>query len=174
MCRNCFDFTGNQRTGSNSSKVEILCLLPPGSLIMYCPHDARMNAKVAEVNLYVEGEVSAFDAYEKKHDGASLTRGALAAQIARFYELWGAQVYVERTCWDGMAEIARGHLRAVLRAFFFQINHGYSVDIVRTQIEPSIDVIRKAMKAARSGSSDPEQHEFREFVFPIGMPFFAK
>src|SRR5207245_488303 len=31
--------------------LEALCRLPRGSVVMYCPHDARMNAKIARVNL---------------------------------------------------------------------------------------------------------------------------
>lgn len=153
--------------------VEILCELPAGSLIMYCPYDATMNAKVAKVNLYVEGEVRPFDDYETAHGGASLTRGALTAQVARFYELWSVQIYVERTCWGAMSQDIQGHLKAVLRAFFFQINHGYGLDVVRTQIDSSIAIVRAGRQAARGGSPDPKLDSLSDFVFPSGMRFSA-
>jgi HD superfamily phosphohydrolase len=69
--------------------MEARCGLPWGSLVMNCPPDAMMNAKVAKVNLLVEDEVCPFDKYEEQGE-ANLTRGALTAQIKRCYELWSA------------------------------------------------------------------------------------
>ena len=153
--------------------IEALCNLPPGSLIMYCPPSAAMNAKGAKVNLLIEGEVTAFDEYDKDGDESSLTRGALWAQIRRFYELWSAQVYIDRVTWDEMALQGQMHLRALLQDFFFQRNSETDPDIVREQVEASVHAVRdeRPRLAARDDSSAPELDRFTDFVFPSGLPF---
>ena len=64
--------------------MEARCNLPTGSLVFYCPPNASMNAKIAKVNLLIDGDVTPFDAYDREGQDSSLTRGALWAQIRRF------------------------------------------------------------------------------------------
>jgi len=151
--------------------LEALCLLPSGSVIMNCPPDAAMNAKIAKVNLYIEDKVSPFDAYEK-HGQPNLTGGALLAQISRFYELWAVSIYVDGKIWYAMSETERKNLKSVLKEFLFQMETGKDLEIARTQMQPSLDVIRK--RASRSGAIDPAQDAYKEATFPSGMPFQLK
>ncbi len=70
--------------------------LPLGSIAMYCP-EGRMNSKVAEVRLFVEGEVHRFDEYEKASmTEDKLSRGHLRAQLRRFGDLWRIVFFVDR------------------------------------------------------------------------------
>lgn len=152
--------------------MEARCNLPTGSLVMYCPPNAEMNAKVAKVNLMIEGEVIAFDKYDKDGEDSNLTRGALWAQIRRFYELWSAQIYVERATWDSLTLNGKQNLRATLKEFFFQMRPDTDVAIVRQQVEASIAaVLAENPLAARDDSEAPELDEFAEFTFPSGLPF---
>src|SRR5205823_3743550 len=75
--------------------------LPLGSLAMYCP-ESKMNRKIAEVKLYVEGGVMPFslldrpDAQVRTEDTEKwgpkptgpLSGGHLEAQLERFVRLW--------------------------------------------------------------------------------------
>jgi HD superfamily phosphohydrolase len=153
--------------------IEALCHLPQGSVLMYCPPSAAMNAKIAKVNLLIEGEVIPFDEYDKDGDESSLTRGALWAQIRRFYELWGAQVYLDRVTWEELTVQGQNNLRAVLQDVFFSRNTDTDPNIVRQQVEASIRAVREERPrlAAREASSAPESDRFDDFVFPSGLPF---
>lgn len=149
-------------------KLETLCLLPAGSLVINCPPDAAMNAKIAKVNLYLEDEVKPFDEYEE-HGQPNLTGGTLTAQINRFYELWAASVYIDRRVWDEMSLGERKNLKSVLREFLFQLEAGKDPAIARAQMQPSLDALRK--RASRAASSSPEEDMYRGTDFPSGMPF---
>lgn len=66
--------------------------LPAGSITMYCP-ESRMNSKIAEVRLFVEGGVDRFDDLERKRQEQAkrripLSAGHLNAQLERFERLW--------------------------------------------------------------------------------------
>jgi hypothetical protein len=148
--------------------MEARCGLPLGSLVMNCPPDATMNAKVAKVNLFVEDEVSPFDKYEEQGE-ANLTRGALTAQIKRFYELWAAIIYIDRRVWDGLSEGERKNLRSVLKTFFF-LEPGADPSVVRAQMEPSLEILRKR-KASRTGTTNVDEKQYRGLSFPSGLPF---
>ena len=155
--------------------IEARCSLPPGSLIMYCPPNAAMNAKVAKVNLFIEGEIKPFDVYDQKGEDSTLTRGALWAQIRRFYELWSAQVYIEHVTWDSLSPMGQKNLRAAIKEFFFQMRPDTDVSIVRQQVESSIQfVLGETAKAARLGSEEPGIDELNDFVFPSGLAFSQK
>jgi HD superfamily phosphohydrolase len=149
-------------------KMEALCGIPEGSLVMNCPPDAAMNAKVAKVNLYIEDDVFPFDDYEA-NGLPNLTCGALTAQIARFYELWAASVYVDRSLWDALTEGERKNLKSVLKEFLFLVDASKDPNIVRAQMTPSLEMLQK--KAARSGSIDVRLKAFRGTSFPSGLPF---
>jgi HD superfamily phosphohydrolase len=148
--------------------TEVLCEFSPGTLIMNCPADAAMNAKIASVNLYIEDDVSPFDKYEQRGQ-PNLTRGALLAQIDRFYELWAAGVYVDSRTWHGLTEAERKHLKSVLREFLFRMETEKDPNVARAQMQPSLDVLRK--KASRAGTVDPREEAYRNSSFPSGMPF---
>jgi len=148
-------------------KMEVLCTLPPGSLIMNCPPSAEMNAKVAEVNLFVEDDVSPFIEYEKQGE-PTLTRGALVAQISRFYELWSASIYVESQTWAALAETERRNLKSVLREFFF-LEPGSDPKIIRAQMQASLDTLGKK-RAARTGSTSVDAEPHKGSTFPSGIP----
>jgi HD superfamily phosphohydrolase len=149
--------------------MEALCELPPGSLIMNCPSDAAMNAKVAQVKLFIEGDVNPFDKYEDRQGDASLTRGALWAQIKRFYELWAASIYVDPREWDRRSAAEREHLRSVLQLFFFRMEGDTNPKIIRMQAQPSIEKL--STRAAQKDTPDPRKQALRGFVFPSGIPF---
>lgn len=151
-------------------KMEVLCGFEAGTLVMNCPPDAAMNAKVAQVNLLIEDEmILPFDKYEEKHRHVGLTRRALLAQIDRFYELWAASVYVDRRKWDRLSQDERKHLRSVIEEFFFQMDHQKDSLISRAQIQPSLDLLRK--KASQKATTDPAEEAYKTSQFPNGMPF---
>ncbi len=147
--------------------MEARCELPPGTLVMNCPPNAAMNAKIAKVKLYIEDEVSPFDEYDA--GSQNLTCGALSAQIKRFYELWAASVYVERNVWDSMTHGERQNLKSVIKEFLFVMDPNRDLDVVRSQMSPSIEMLSK--RAARAGTSDLRLETYREAVFPSGLPF---
>jgi hypothetical protein len=141
---------------------------------MYCPPSASMNAKIASVNLLIDGDVTPFHVYDKTGEDSSLTRGALWAQIRRFYELWSAQVYVERVTWDSLTASGKRNLRAAIKEFFFQMRPDISPDIVRRQVETSIQaVVEERPMAARHETKAPEMETFKSFIFPSGLSFAA-
>ncbi|MGA9390271.1 MAG: HD domain-containing protein [Candidatus Sulfotelmatobacter sp.] len=147
--------------------MELLCDLPRGSLIMNCPTDAAMNAKVAMVNLFVEDEVSPFATYEEQGE-PNLTHGALHAQIERFYELWAASIYVDRRVWDDLSPGEKKNLRSALKGFFL-LAPGDDPNVIRDQMEPSIQTMRK--RASRSAASNPDEAAYKGSIFPSGVPF---
>ena len=153
--------------------VEVLCGLPQGTLALYCPPDGRMNAKIAKVNLFIQGDITPFDKYEETQGEASLTHGALTAQVKRFYELWSAQIFIDRTCWDQLDQYEKDHFRNVLKEFFFQIEPS-NPKVARGNIQRSIDLIqRKLSPAARLETNDLRSERFREITFPSGLGFKA-
>jgi hypothetical protein len=152
--------------------LEALCRLPRGSVVMYCPHDARMNAKIARVNLLVEDEVVEFDTYEKRSpSGGGLTCGALTAQVGRFYQLWSTQVFLEQSCWEELSADERDHLEAVFRDLLFQMQKK-APTVVRRQVEGPLQRVRDRLRsAARAGSTEILDQQYSSFVFPSGVPY---
>lgn len=152
--------------------IEALCNLPECSLVMYCPPDAAMNAKIAKVNLLIEGQVTPFDDYDKGGEDSSLTGGALWAQIRRFYQLWSAQGYIDRLTWDSLSSSGRQNLRAVIKEFFFQMRPDIDVGIVREQVQASIVAVQADRPmAARDQSAALELDKFADSTFPSRLPF---
>ena len=86
--------------------------LPPGSVVMYCP-ESRMNSKIAQVRLFVEGAVDQFDQYEHVHD-APLSAGHLKAQLLRFKRLWKIAFFVDPSVTEKGEEFV-SHLRDAIR-----------------------------------------------------------
>ena len=91
-------------TAPATNRWEVLSLLeddfglPSGSLAMYCPGHG-MNAKIAEVQIAVDGEVERFSEYEEKHEHA-LSGGHLNAQLHRFKRLWRVHFFIDREVRD--------------------------------------------------------------------------
>jgi hypothetical protein len=67
--------------------------LDPGAIVMYCP-EGRMNSKIAEVQLFIEGDVERFDRYEATHMNV-LSGGHLEAQLHRFQRLWRVGFFID-------------------------------------------------------------------------------
>ena len=68
--------------------------LPKGSIVMHCPGQ-KMNAKIAEVRIYVNNEVEKFCSYEEKRENM-LSGGHLDAQINRFRRLWKIHFFIRK------------------------------------------------------------------------------
>jgi HD superfamily phosphohydrolase len=154
--------------------VEALCNLPVGSLVMYCPKDASMNAKIAKVNLFIDGDVSQFDQYEESQGESGLTHGALGAQIERFYELWSAYVFIKRDCYDHLSPTVQQNLRSVVQCCFYRKDRTTDAKIARSQIQVSVEAVLResSLTAFRSNFGNPPAVEkFRGFTFPSGVAF---
>jgi HD superfamily phosphohydrolase len=152
--------------------VEMLCDLPAGSLVMYCPHDVKMNAKIARVKLLVDDEVIAFDEYEKRHKAEGLTCGALTAQIRRFYQLWCAQVFVDPVCWQALTKEQQLHLKSILGDFFSRTVRSEPVEVARLKIESSVRILRARNKmAARTARNATSDSIADDYIFPNGLPY---
>jgi hypothetical protein len=150
--------------------MEALLGVDPGTVIMSCPPDPTMNAKVAEVNLRIEGKIYSYKDYEKPDEESGLSRGALWAQIRRFYQLWAASVYVSRRTWGTLSKDEQNHLKSVLKEFFFRMETDSDVSVIRAQMQPSIEFLRRK-RVARQGSADPAGQKYRDTDFPSGVPF---
>lgn len=157
------------------SLIESLCRLPRGSVIMYCPPSAKMNAKIAKASLFVDGEVKRFDTYEEENKPGGLTCGALAAQVGRFYQLWSAQIFVDTAIWEEFDQKERNHLVSVFKVFFFQPSTAFDPRVERGNIEASVRVVSaRALDAARAGSGDPASTLLAGMTFPSGLPYTAE
>jgi HD superfamily phosphohydrolase len=94
--------TASRRTAANQRLAALRLLerdfgLPACSLTMYCP-PPKMNTKVANVLIYVDGEVHRLDDYENRLEGErGLTGGHLLAQKLRFRRLWRVQFAMSPT-----------------------------------------------------------------------------
>lgn len=161
-------------------KLEGLCHLPPGSLVMYCARDPKMNAKIAEVNLLIDNSVKTFKKYEKEAGDMGLTGGALKAQINRFRVLWSAQIYIQSDLWFLLSFDGKKNLEAVIKKSFLPLGNSQDSDEnIRQQrktIQYHIDEVRKEMApsfaaAARSGTNTSNQQDFSGTKFPNGLPF---
>lgn len=156
--------------------LEAICELPPGSVVMYCPPDAQMNAKVAEVKLLIGDDVQPFNEYEAMHGPeGGLTHGALTAQIGRFHQLWSAQVFIDPTVIAAWSENQRTHLRHVVKdCFSIWPEDGRAVARTRTDGSLAVVLERQAV-AARSGTPrNDDASAFVSFEFPGGLPFAKK
>jgi hypothetical protein len=67
--------------------------LPRGSVAIYAP-ESRMNSKIAQVALFVNGQVKTFDKHEQE-TGNELSAGHLRAQLERFKKLWRMSLFID-------------------------------------------------------------------------------
>ena len=89
--------------------------LQPGTIVMYCP-ESRMNKKIAEVQIFVETNVSRFVDYEDKHEN-ELSAGHLAAQLNRFKRLWKIGFFIAPEVAEEKGEEFLSQLRDQYRLF---------------------------------------------------------
>ena len=82
--------------------------LEPGSVVMYCP-GLKMNTKIAEVNVLLEGDIEELAAVELRDH--RVTGGHLKAQQERFQRLWRVTFALER---DVHARLERADLLSLL------------------------------------------------------------
>ena len=114
-------------SGANAAanREQALCKLeddfniPRGRLTMYCP-DPRMNKKLAEVRIFVDGEVYPFNEYEdprdRGHRAAKLSAGHLSAQLDRFTSLWRICFFIDPETKDELGPDLVNVLARVIRA----------------------------------------------------------
>jgi HD superfamily phosphohydrolase len=69
--------------------------LPDGSVVIYCP-GAAPHAKIAQVKVFVHGEVQELATLEDSGVDPALTGGLLKAQMNRFDRLWRFQISLSR------------------------------------------------------------------------------
>lgn len=140
-----------------------------------------MNAKQAEVKLYLDQNVVSFSDYERDAEGTSLTCGALNAQVHRFYHLWSVTFFVERNVWHGIQADHRDALASVLRNCFY-LQNGTNPGVARSEIEGSIRKVREGISmiqgqikiAARSRGHDERLATFEGLTFPNGLPILMR
>lgn len=94
--------------------------LPFGSIAMYCP-ESRMNMKIAEVKIFVEGTVESFKDHEDKHD-SPLSAGHLKAQLERFKKLWKIGFFIDNHIWTKENINYKMILRDAVRLFILGIH----------------------------------------------------
>lgn len=158
------------------TNLEVLCGLPSGCLAMYCSIDAKMNAKIAEVNLLIDDNIKSFKKYEADAGDVGLTGGTLNAQVRRFQALWSAQLFMHRDVWSHLDQNARQDLRQVIRDTFLPISlWGRDVSNLmhhRNQMESRISNVKDkfTMAAARSGTEEITEQQFVSEQFPNGLP----
>ncbi|HEX8845275.1 MAG TPA: HD domain-containing protein [Pyrinomonadaceae bacterium] len=101
--------------------------LPPGSIVMYCP-ESRMNSKIAEVQIFVEGVIDRFDEYEKKQE---LSAGHLNAQLNRFKRLWKIGFFIAPEIADDKGKEFLSQLKEAIRTLVLNTLETKIIDVLR-------------------------------------------
>lgn len=97
--------------------------LAPGTVAMYCP-DKGMNAKIAEVQFYLNGTVETFDRWERENDDM-LSGGHLRAQQHRFRRLWRVHVFLDEQVHEQSSPALLNLLRqAIEQLVLGRVPHG--------------------------------------------------
>jgi HD superfamily phosphohydrolase len=149
--------------------------LESGTVTMYCP-ESRMNSKIAQVQIFVENSVSAFDSYEEKH-GNPLSAGHLTAQLNRFKSLWRIVFFIDPAVRKAKGDKFISLLVKAIRAQVLLLhNREDTIDSVVADIAQRVVQIPtfhlrgkpvlsdpKQMKIARSGKATPT-------TYPSGAP----
>lgn len=114
--------------------------LPLGSIVMYCP-ESRMNSKIWEVQIFVEGAVSRFDEYEKGNNMA-LSAGHLGAQLDRFRRLWKIGFFIAPEIAEEKGEEFLSQLRDAIRICVLNMYpRGESQETLTARIARSVVLI---------------------------------
>ncbi len=134
--------------------IETECGLPRGSVLMYCPISMKMGAKLAKVNLHVDGRILPFDRFEEEGGATGLTCNALAAQVSRFYQHWAVSFFVDRSIWAEMGHDKQGMFRRLVRTLFLPMADPQEAAARRTEANALLAElrVRATPMAARSGA----------------------
>lgn len=155
--------------------LERLLQLPAGSVALYAPPSARMNAKIAQVKLLIDGEITPFFKYEKGRGDAALTGGLLAAQVQRFHELWGVSIYVNRPQWhlySSHSPEILGELEHFLRNTVYVApseSEGRSLQAIRDGFEPIIAKARVVTARGERVNSSPVDEHSTHSTYSTGL-----
>ena len=121
---------------------------------MYCP-ESRMNKKIAEVQIFVETNVSRFVDYEDKHEN-ELSAGHLAAQLNRFKRLWKIGFFIAPEVAEEKGEEFLSQLRDAIR---YQVLNDYprseSVETLIARIARNVVLIPSFHLQGRKALSSP-------------------
>ena len=98
-------------------KIEGVIGVPKGSITMYCPYDTTMNAKIAEVKIYINDVVMKFNDYEIEAREKSLTGGTLEAQLRRFHKLWSTSIFMHKSSWVAQEDDFKSRVPNILNSF---------------------------------------------------------
>lgn len=158
--------------------IEKLLNLEPGSITLYAPPSAKMNAKIAQVKLLIDGQILPFSEYEKRRGDQALTGGVLAAQVRRFHELWGVSIYINRPQWHLYAE----HAGDILSELEHLLRHSVYMapqdmerkNSIRQGFEPVIAKARVATNRGEpllNGSPVDEHSTHSTGLFISGLPY---
>jgi len=149
--------------------------LPHGSVTVYCP-ESRMNSKIAEVRLFLEGDVVRFDEHEKSKRKRSLSAGHLDAQLDRFQSLWKIGFFIDPEIKRQKGEEFISELRKAVRVLVLGLHDREDrIEMAIARIAREVVVIKgfhlngkqalpepKALLAARGDPSIAEQ------TYPLG------
>jgi len=131
--------------------IEYKCDLEPGSVSMYVPADPRMNAKVAEVMVFIDDEPMKLNEYDETEEKSALTCGVVTAQRYRFFHLWSLRLYVEQEAWQNLGDDGQRKLAAILRGYsFFE---GNDPDIHAQQMESLFPDVSQAARGGKIASA---------------------
>lgn len=129
--------------------------LKPGTIVMYCP-ESRMNKKIAEVQIFVETNVSRFVDYEDKHENDQLSAGHLEAQLNRFKRLWKIGFFIAPEVAHEKGEEFLSQLRDSIR---YQVLNDYprseSVETLIARIARNVVLIPSFHKYCGKALSEP-------------------
>jgi HD superfamily phosphohydrolase len=114
------DYDAPQNRAAALRRLEKDFGLKPGTIVMYCP-ESRMNKKIAEVQIFVETNVSRFVDYEDNHEN-ELSAGHLAAQLNRFKRLWKIGFFIDPEVADEKGDEFLSQLRDAIR---YQVLNDY-------------------------------------------------
>lgn len=143
--------------------------LPAGSVAVYCP-PSRMNTKVADVKVLVDGEVRTLDEHEQSHSDG-LTGGHLRAQKERFRRLWRFHVAIsgearQQLERDGLVPLMIRTIEWVLDQTEHEKPEGLADELARRR-KPDGYEIRTPGLASRT---DPSA----ESTYPNGSPLLTQ
>ena len=154
--------------------IESALKLEKASLVFYCPVEEEMNAKIANVNIYLDGKIVALKEYEDNSEGTSLTGGILTAQVKRFLQLWATRGYMRHTQYEEIkkSDKKRIGINKILNGYMMKTNNP---EMVPHEIEGFVRMFNPAMKtmiAARdTGKNNSSKNENIKFL-PNGVSVY--
>ena len=168
-----------------ANRERALCVLedtfniPRGRLTIYCP-DPRMNKKLAQVRIFVDGDVHPFNEYEnpkeREHRSDRLSAGHLSAQLDRFTSLWRICFFIDRETHEELgSELTDVLVRLIRAGVLLEHRPEENIEAVMRRIAGDAvliknfhrfgaDVVPAERRVARSGK------DYGTTVFPTGVP----